>query len=64
MSDELLELTEPPKSAEPPKVIDLNKPTFDTLEAFFPSEHPERNETQGEDEEIRRKRFFGSEDGA
>ena len=46
-----------------PKIIDLTKLDFETLEAFFPSEHPtqqkNKEENEGsEDEFVRRRRFF------
>jgi hypothetical protein len=65
MSDETLKPEESPKSDEtlkgdtPPTVIDLNNPNLETLEAFFPSEHPKPKKVRGEDEEVRRKRLFG-----
>jgi hypothetical protein len=58
--EELPKADETPKRDTPPRVIDLNNPNLDTLEAFFPSEHPKPKETRGEDEEIRKKRLFGS----
>lgn len=48
------------ETKETGKFIDLTKLDIDTLEAFFPSEHPTSNSTSEAEPEARRKAFFKS----